>query len=1038
MFAPLLFAACLPAADVVPDPAPDAAAAANFARDVRPLLAKRCFACHGPDGEANESGLRLDRAGHDAGADVLERIASDDEYVVMPPPESGPPLTPAEIETLRTWVAAGAGYEPHWAFVPPVRGDVPVGPAPPAVSDAPEPPRNEIDLFIDADLAGRGMTRSPAADRATLARRAALDLVGVPPRPAEADAFAADPAPDAYGRYIDRLLASPRYGERWARPWLDLARYSDTNGYEKDRQRSIWPYRDWVVRALNANLPYDEFSVLQLAGDLIPGAGVDGKVAAGFHRNTMLNEEGGIDPLQFRHEAVVDRVAVTGTVWLGLTTGCAQCHTHKYDPITHTDYYRLFALLNNADNLNVALPDPAVDAARERLERKAGALEAALPDQFPGGRPAFEAAFADWLKQQSAAAVDWRVAVPTETATNAPKLRAQPDGSLLSVGDVTKRDLFTLTYSAADLAALDLPGPITGVRIEALPDDRLPAGGPGRVFYEGRAGTFLLSEVTARAGGGLTGMMKKESNTKSDPTGEDGDAGDEPDGRDAAALPFAGASASYEEAKGKAASPAAAIDGNGSSGWSLGSNTGIEGRLALSFAEPVPADAPLTLELLHERHYAASLGRFRVSFTADPLPLASPLPHAAEAALAAAGPDGPDRLGDEIRAELRVQFARLAPQLAKPRKAVETLRNSMPERVRTLTFEERPADFVRPTFRHHRGEYTSPREPVTGAVPAFLPQLSGDEPADRLALAKWLLSEENPLAARAAVNRAWAAFFGRGFVPDAADFGTQSVPPTHPALLDWLAVEFRDGGPATGDEWDVKRLHRLIVTSATYRQRSAASPAALAADPENQRLARGPRHRLEAELVRDAALAAADLLVERVGGPPVMPPQPDSVTALAYGGFKWTPAAGADRYRRSVYTFSKRTAPFAAFAVFDAPSGELCAANRGRSNTPLQALTLLNDAMFVEYARALAADVTASAADPAARAEGLFRRVLTRRPTPAEAAALTEFAAAQRARLAAGDLDPAAVVHGPPDPDLAAWTLAARAVLNLDEAVTKE
>ena len=990
MLAPLLLAALA---------APPGEAGANFAREVRPLLARRCFACHGPDEAANDSGVRLDEPGHVAPADLLARVTSADEYEVMPPPEAGPPLTPAEIAALRDWVAAGAGYEPHWAFVPPRKGQVPRGKGQ-VEAGGPEPGRNPIDAFVDAKLAERGLTRSPAADRVALARRVALDLTGVPPAPGEADALAADPAPDAYERFVDRLLASPRYGERWARPWLDLARYSDTNGYEKDRERPIWPYRDWVIRALNENRPYDEFSLLQLAGDLVPGAGVDGQIAAGFHRNTMLNEEGGIDPLQFRHEAVVDRVAVTGTVWLGLTTECAQCHTHKYDPLSHRDYYGLFALLNNADNLTVSLPDPAIDAERVRLSAEAGAFEAALPSRYPGGPGAFGAAFDDWLAARRAAAVDWTIAEPTAAVTNSPRLEILEDGSLLSTGDVTKRDLFTLTF---DLSSLDLPGAVTAVRIEALPDERLPAGGPGRVFYEGREGTFSLSEVAAAVDGEPAAF---------------GGASDAPAGT------------------GKIAA-ANAIDGDSTSAWGLGDRVGESGRLVLTFAEPVPvgeaATGELTLTMLHERHFAASLGRFRVSFTAEAAPLASPLPHEPEVALAAGGP-----LDPAVREELRTTFARSAPELAEARKPIERLRARMPERPRTLTFAERPADFPRPTFRHHRGEYTAPREPVTGAIPAFLPQPDtrpGEVP-DRLTLARWLVSGRNPLAARVAVNRAWASFFGAGFVPDAADFGTQSAPPSHPALLDWLAVEYRERG------WDTKRVHRLIVTSATYRQRSAATGDGSAADPGNRWLSRGPRHRLEAELVRDAALASSGLLVERLGGPPVRPPQPASVTDLAYGGFQWTPSAGADRFRRSVYTFGKRTAPFAAFAVFDAPSGERCAAGRDRSNTPLQALTLLNDGMFFEYARALAARVTADAADPRDRAERLFRLVLTRPPSPAERDAVAAFAAAQRARLEAGELDAAALAHGPADAagaaDLAAWTLAARAVLNLDEAVTKE
>ncbi|WP_171184434.1 DUF1549 domain-containing protein, partial [Alienimonas chondri] len=481
MPAPLLLAAVLLVAG--PENAPGASpqAAASFNREVRPLLAKRCFACHGPDEEANESGLRLDLAGHDAGGEILARIVTDDEYTRMPPPESGPPLSDAEVGTLRAWVESGAEYEPHWAFVPPERPDVPTEPSSDA-REGVEPPRNPIDAFVDAKLAPNGLERSAVADRRTLARRVALDLTGVPPTPEEADAFVADVAPGAYERYVDRLLASPRYGERWARPWLDLARYSDTNGYEKDRERPIWPYRDWVVRALNDNLPYDEFSILQIAGDLLPGAGIDGQIAAGFHRNTMLNEEGGIDPLQFRHEAVVDRVGVTGVVWLGLSTECAQCHTHKYDPITHTDYYRLFALLNNADNLTVTLPDPLVDAERDRITAEADALEAKLPDDYPSGVEEFAKAFEAWTKLQTAGAMHWTIAEPTAATSNSPRLEVLEDGSIFSTGDITKRDLFDLTF---DLDAMDLPGPITGVRIEALPDERLPAGGPGRVFYEG-------------------------------------------------------------------------------------------------------------------------------------------------------------------------------------------------------------------------------------------------------------------------------------------------------------------------------------------------------------------------------------------------------------------------------------------------------------------------------------------------------------------------------------------------------------------------
>ncbi len=574
----------------------------SYNRDIRPLLADKCFACHGPDEGDRQADLRLDiRASalktkaivprDPDHSKLVRRIFSTDSDERMPPDETGRTLTDRQKQVLRRWIAEGAAYEQHWAFVPPRR------PPLPRVSDS-DWPRNEIDRFVLARLEARNLRPAEAADRYTLARRVYLDLIGLPPSPAEADAFVRDTSPDAYERLVERLLASPRYGEHWARRWLDLARYADTNGYEKDRPRSIWPYRDWVIRALNDDMPFDQFSIEQLAGDMLPDATVEQRVATGFHRNTMLNEEGGIDPLEFRFYAMVDRVATTGTVWLGLTVGCAQCHTHKYDPISHTDYYRLMALLNNADEPDLTVPSPSVAARRAELLAKIDRLEAELPQHFPPApgegpvaarrRQALEEAFTKWTAQQRRLAGNWRTLRPKTLESNLPRLTVLDDGSILSQGDITKRDVFKLTFSLTDVA-----GPITALRLEALPDERLPAGGPGRAFYEGRKGDFFLSEVTVR----VAGRQR----------------------------PFSAASHSYGKISiGSGTAEAGnVIDGKPSTGWSTSGREGQASQLALQFDKPLAADGELEIEMLFERHFAASLGRFRFAATSDSPPAAA-------------------------------------------------------------------------------------------------------------------------------------------------------------------------------------------------------------------------------------------------------------------------------------------------------------------------------------------------------------------------------------------------------------------------------
>ncbi|WDI43185.1 DUF1553 domain-containing protein [Bremerella sp. P1] len=980
----------------------------DFNRDIRPIFAARCFACHGPDESHREADLRLDErdAAIDYGAIVpnspdesllLERILTDDPELQMPPPHTNDTLTAEQKEKFRKWIQEGAPYAEHWAFVPPEKPPVP------EVSDA-KWPRDDIDRFVLARLERDGLKPSPDADKYALVRRVYLDLIGLPPTPAEADAFVNDQDPQAYEKLVDRLLASKHYGERWAREWLDLARYSDTNGYEKDRPRSIWPYRDWVIRAINDDMPFDQFTIEQIAGDMLPDATQSQKIATGFHRNTMLNEEGGIDPLEYRFYAMVDRVATTGTVWLGLTVGCAQCHTHKYDPITHTDYYSFMALLNNADEPDLRIQSADVLNRREELTRQVDKLTAELASQFPPAegegdeqerrQANLQAKRSAWLADARKQVAPWQPLAATKLESNLPKLESLPDHSILSSGDITKRDVFTLTY-AIDESQL----PLTALRLEVMADPRLPAGGPGRAYYEGREGDFFLSELSAKF--------------------------------DGQPVKLDGASHSYGKISIGSGNADAAnvLDGNGSTGWSTAQREGESHQLVVNLPQPITKADELKVELLFERHFAASLGRFRVSAaSADRQVSAKQMPVEVETLLAMS----PEELSPEQQEQINHYYLSVAPELADARKPIDDLRKRMPAFPTTLVMQERPTDNPRPTFLHHRGEYLSPKEAVTPRVPEFLGDDSSEGPRTRLELARWLVSEENPLTARVVANRTWQAFFGRGLAESSGDFGTQSDPPTHPELLDYLACSLMENG------WSMKALHRKIVLSSTYRQTADASPELREIDSGNRLLARGPRFRVDAEIVRDVMLKASGKFSGEMFGPGVYPPQPDSVTALAYGNFKWKPSTGNDRYRRSIYTFSKRTTPFAAFAVFDAPSGEVCTAKRDRSNTPLQALTLLNDAMYIELAQAMAAAAQQEASTPEAIAENIFRRLLTRPPEADELKAILAYRNQQLARLQNGELDVKVIAsQESSSPEQAAWVMVARSLMNLDEAVTK-
>jgi hypothetical protein len=701
---------------------------------------------------------------------------------------------------------------------------------------------------------------------------------------------------------------------------------------------------------------------------------------------------------------MTDRVATTGTVWLGMTIGCAQCHTHKYDPIPHREYYRFMAFLNNADEPPLTLKEHEIQDRRHAIEAKIEQKIADLAKRFPAPAVAGDtrsederrqdvlaSKFQDWLNKESARTVRWQTLKPVEASSNSPILTILPDGSVVSTGDQTKSDTYTVKYRD------DLKG-VTAIRLDVLPDDRLPGRGPGRVYYEGSLGDFFLCEFTVTLNGKPV-TFKKSSESFS---------------------------------KGKGFEAALAVDGNPLTGWTTDGGQGRAHSAVFIPTTPLDDSGELAIQMLFERYYSSDLGKFRISVTTDPREaIARELPDDIEKLLLA--PDA--QRSDEQKARLFREFLLVAPELAKEREAIEAMRKEMPEAPSTLIMAERPTGNTRPTFRHNRGEFLQTAERVEPGVLSILHALPKDAKPDRLTFARWLVSPENPLVGRVTVNRQWAALFGRGIVPTLQDFGYQGDPPSHPELLDWLAVEFVKQG------WSLKKMHKLIVMSATYQQASQVTPEHLEKDGRNVLLSRSPRVRLDAEVIRDQALRVSGLLSEKVGGPSVFPPQPAGVTTEGtYGGLFWKVSKGPDRYRRGLYTYMKRTTPYAMFMTFDGPSGEVCVARRDVSNTPLQALTLLNDTVFTEPAQALGQTLAKEPGTVEERVESLFRRCLARAPESDERADLVRYYESQKPRFVNRELN-AEKIAGPGEGDVnerAVWTVLARAVLNLDEFITKE
>jgi Protein of unknown function (DUF1553)/Protein of unknown function (DUF1549)/Planctomycete cytochrome C len=1015
-----------------------AASPVRFNRDVLPVLSDHCLKCHGQDEAARKGGLRLDRresalAGGKSGrpaivpgkpkaGELWDRITSTDREQTMPPAGAGKPLTKAEATTLEVWIAQGAEFEPHWAFTPPSH------PAAPRVRHR-EIVRNDLDRFVLARLESAGLEPSPAARPGVLLRRLSLDLTGLPPMVAELDQFEKDTSDLAWEREVDRLLRSPHYGERWARWWMDAARYADSDGYEKDLPRQQWAWRDWVIHALNEDMGYDQFLIRQIAGDLLPGATQDDVTATGFFRNGMVNEEGAIDAEQFRMEGLFDRIDCLGKAVLGITLQCGQCHSHKYDPLTQEEYYRLLACLNNDYEAVSKVYTPGERAVLEEIRAGVKAVEAKVRREHPGWNAELEA----WGEKVLADATPWRVLPAREAVFDEMTVHPEvlPDQSVLTLGH---RPTAGNMWVYAECRQTN----ITGIRLEALTHGDLPFGGPGRSKW----GSFALTELElAYATKDATNDWKRVVLT--DATAD-------------FALPDQRLQAYFRpnDRDQRRIGPAAyLVDGRDDTAWSA--DAGPAGRnqdreAVVQVRDGLPSEAlggtlRFTLRYKHggtNEHgpYNNFLGRFRLSTTSAPDPKAPPVPPTALAALR-------KRPADRSEAERAAAFSawmQANPALGADNEAIDLLRSRTPEGESVLTLAQRGTPYTRTTHMLERGDWLHPGGIVEAGLPRFLNPAPTNGPVTRLTLAKWMTDRRAPTTARVIVNRVWQAVFGIGLVDTPDDFGVRGSPPSHPELLDWLAVEFMDHG------WSLKHLLKTICLSATYRQDSRLTPELRDRDPQNRLLARGPRFRLDAEAVRDVALSAAGLLADVPGGPSFFPPVHENFFRTSYvvPDF-WTTAGAPERYRRSIYLFRRRTTPDPLLGAYDAPNGEGACVRRNRSNTPLSALASMNDQTLIEAARfmGLAMRMQGEATDDE-RLGLAFRRCTGRKPEKAELATLSALLRSATRHAAEGPGDPREIAFGRTDitpelpngltlADLAGWAVVSRALLNLDETLTK-
>jgi hypothetical protein len=952
----------------------DDGASVRFGRDVLPILSANCFSCHGPDESQRKANLRLDleadaKGAHDSGIPVipgdsqrsvlLERITSQDQDLVMPPADSHRQLTAEQIQTLKTWIAEGAEWGRHWSFEAIER---------PVISTMDEVAKlHPIDVLIEAELRRHELSLQSAADSHVLVRRLSLDLIGLPANVDVADAFAADPSPPAFEKLVDDMLASPQFGEHWARMWMDLGRYADTKGYEKDLGRTMWPWRDWLVETLNADMPLDQMTREMLAGDLLLNATEKQLIATAFHRNTMCNDEGGTDDEEFRTVAVKDRVDTTIQVWMGLTAGCAKCHTHKYDPISQQDYYSLYAIFNQSQDADRYDDSPTMPLTDEAFQQKQREAEAAIADLNAKLQLAE-------VKSAQADDAQWQFgAVEQLVSTGEATLKVREDHSIAVNGTRPAEDVYSLNMTLSG-------GRHTVLRLEAL-TEKFPDGQLG-VGRNARDPNFVLSEIEVELSDAGTSRRLTLARPRAD-FAQDG-------------WPVT-----------------AALDGDLKTGWAISPRQREKHVAYFEFEPALELDAEANLKVTLRQHYGDSLTlrRFRLSTSGeDPAKVDVPQP------------------SEEER--------QLQDQLAAATKSLQDLKGSIPKLPIMKALEP---DQQRVTRIHRRGNFLDPGDEVKQAIPTAFHPWRSEQPVDRMAVAEWLMSPDNTLTPRVWSNRIWARIFGIGIVETEEDFGALGSIPAHPELLDWLAVEYRDNG------WSLKKLLKTIVMSRTYQQSSRTSEQLRSVDPANRLLSRGARYRLSAEVVRDQALAVSGLLSKKMGGLPVMPPQPDGLWRSTYNGQKWVNAEGDDRFRRALYTYLKRTTPYPSMTTFDGGSGEICQIRRIRTNTPLQALVTLNDPVFMEAAGKLAAEMLQAGSTAEVRINAGLRRALIRPIRTDETGPLVRLQQDAQQSLA-GDPEKAQsliqstrcnVPMGIGQDEAGSWIVVANTILNLDEFLTR-
>ncbi len=1121
----------------------------DFNSQVRPIISAKCFSCHGPDDRSRKAKLRLDlreqaikdrdgtfpiKPGDLKNSEVIRRITSSDPEEVMPPPKAGHSLKAAEIDLLKKWIQQGAPYAGHWAFSKPER------PALPKVKNR-SWPKNPIDTFILAGLESNKLKPLPPADRYALIRRLSLDLIGLPPTPAEVEDFVKDKSSNAYEKVVDRLLASSAYGEKWTRQWMDIARYADSYGYGQDslRPNNPWPYRDWVINAFNRNMPFDQFTIEQIAGDLLDHPTEEQLVATAFHRNTMTNVEGGTDDEEWRVAAVKDRANVTAQAWMGLTMGCAQCHSHKFDPITQKEYYQFYAFFNQTEDNDQPDERPVMPWPTKEQREKVARLKqdiAVLENKISLTDPALVKEFAEWERLHHSAGT-WKVVVPREfESAKGTTFTKLDDQSLLAGTNSPDKDTYTLKFESKLIKA-------TALRLEVLSDDSLPAHGPGRtdsgkfvlnelgisfkpegnpikrarfvrIELPGKERYLSLAEVQVFNGdvnlalkgkasqssvdfegaaeraidGNTNGdyeTAKSTTHTKleNDPwwevdLGEEksldsivvwnrtgGDIGSRlanfrlltldtsrkpvwttqvpsaPDPNvtlkpDDAMVVIKRATATFSQS-GFEVAKLTEKNSKSKEGWAIGGNDAKTQTAVFEFSEPLPP-GQLTIKLVQnfgERH---TLGRFRLALTESTLPpIATPANVDTLLAIAL------EQRSAAQNKELLQWFQQYAITTAALRRQIEPLQKELdsikPSQLPIM--RDLAADKQRITHFLNKGNYLEPGDELTPGIPAAFHAWPAAAPTNRLGVARWLMSPENPLTARVTANRLWAQTFGLGIVETEEDFGTQGSLPSHPELLDWLAVELRD------TSWNIKKFLKMLVMSATYQQTARVTPELMRKDPRNRLLSRAPRHRLDAETIRDQALALSGLLSHKVGGPSVYPPQPDGLWRVAFDGARSYPTStGDDRYRRGIYTVWRRTVPYPSMATFDAPSREGCTFRRLPTNTPLQAYVTLNDPVFVEAAQALGRRLMREGgATTEERIRFGLKLVLSRPATQSQIDELKKLFESELNHYHGAGKDAEKLATEPLGPlpaglnadEAAAWTVVANVLLNLDGVLMK-